>query len=143
MERTCEFLGISPLAEFPPRLTTHKKPKHPKRDMPDWFRADLANRYREDSERLLELAPDFDLSLWKNYASPVAPGRVESNDVAAQNGSDPIGAVARDRPQGLDRQGHARVAARERQALARRQEAVPGVVGPLCAKPPPAFRATP
>ena len=89
MERTCEFLGISPLAEFPPRLTTHKKPKHPKRDMPDWFRADLANRYREDSERLLELAPDFDLSLWKNYASPVAPGRVESNDVAAQNGSDP------------------------------------------------------
>ncbi len=81
MERTCEFLGIDPLPEQPKRLTTHKKPKHPKKEMPDWFRADLASRYREDSERLLELAPDFDLSLWKSYATPpVAPGAIMAEE---------------------------------------------------------------
>lgn len=78
MERTCEFLGITNLPEQPRRLTTHKKPKHPKRQMPDWFRADLANRYREDSERLTELVPDLDLSLWKSYSKPVAPGEIKT-----------------------------------------------------------------
>ncbi|CAN5504495.1 hypothetical protein BH10ACT11_BH10ACT11_19240 [soil metagenome] len=89
MERTCEFLGITPLPEPPRRLTTHKKPKHPKKEMPDWFRADLANRYREDNERLLELVPDFDLSLWKSYAKPVAPGAVQSAPEPSSNGDGP------------------------------------------------------
>jgi SAM-dependent methyltransferase len=76
MERTFEFLGVAPLEKPPERLGTHKKPQHERSEMPDWFRSDLAQRYREDSERLLELAPDFDLSLWKSLSRPIVPGGV-------------------------------------------------------------------
>ena len=77
MEATCRFLGIEVPREPPERLGQHRQPSHPKPKTPDWLRADLIARYREDVHRLLELCPDFDLSLWKNFSGPMEAGAVE------------------------------------------------------------------
>ena len=100
MERTCEFLGIDSLPEPPQRLTTHRKPSHPKSELPAWFRADLAERYRDDAERLAELCPEIDLSLWKNLAAPPAEGSLIVPPSVSSNGA---GAGERQAPAEIDR----------------------------------------
>jgi SAM-dependent methyltransferase len=76
MEATCRFLGIEPPDEPPERLGEHRRPSHPKPRTPEWLRADLTARYREDVQRLMELCPDFDLSLWRNFSEPIEAGPV-------------------------------------------------------------------
>jgi SAM-dependent methyltransferase len=83
MEDTCTFLGLEPPPEPPERLGQHRRPSHPKPPMPDWLRADLVSHYRDDVERLVELCPEIDLSLWRNFSEPVKAGPVKPQALAS------------------------------------------------------------
>jgi Sulfotransferase family len=70
MERTCRFLGMDPPEEFPERLMEHKQAGRQTPGLPAGVSEELAERYRDDSERLAELCPEIDLSLWPSASAP-------------------------------------------------------------------------
>jgi hypothetical protein len=75
MERTCRFLGMDPPAELPERLMEHKQAGRQTPGLPSDVSEELVGRYREDSQRLGELCPEIDLSLWPSTSAPVRRGR--------------------------------------------------------------------
>ena len=64
MERTCRFLGMDRPEQFPERLMEHKQAGRQTPGLPQDVGEELARRYRDDSQRLAELCPEIDLSLW-------------------------------------------------------------------------------
>jgi hypothetical protein len=67
MARTCEFLGIQPFAELPATMTRERDPKE-KPALPDEMRAELVELLSDDVSRTMELCPELDVALWKNFA---------------------------------------------------------------------------
>jgi hypothetical protein len=64
MERTWRFLGVKPPAAPPERLLRHRQAGRGTPELAPDLKEQLASRYREDAERLAELCPEIDLSLW-------------------------------------------------------------------------------
>jgi hypothetical protein len=70
MDRTIRFLGIEPPEEAPERLMLHKQAGRETEELAPIVSDELAERYREDSQRLAELCPEIDLSLWPSVSGP-------------------------------------------------------------------------
>jgi hypothetical protein len=68
MERTWRFLGLEPPERIPGRLMKHKQAGRSTPELAAAVGQELAERYREDAERLAELCPEIDLSLWTSLA---------------------------------------------------------------------------
>jgi hypothetical protein len=68
MERTWRFVGVDPLRDPPERLLKHRQAGRGTPELEPALSAELAGRYCEDSERLAELCPEIDLSLWTGIA---------------------------------------------------------------------------
>jgi hypothetical protein len=68
MERTWRFLGLEPPRKVPGRLMQHKQAGRPTPELAPAVSEELAERYREDAQRLAELCPEIDLSLWASLA---------------------------------------------------------------------------
>ena len=66
MARTCEFLGIEPFTELPANMTRERDPK-PKPPLSDAMRAELVALLADDVARTMELCPELDPALWKNF----------------------------------------------------------------------------
>ena len=68
MERTWRFLGLEPPGKTPGRLLKHKQADRRTPELQPAIGKELAERYREDAEQLVELCPEIDLSLWTSVA---------------------------------------------------------------------------
>lgn len=68
MTATLEFLGLEPLEdERAQRLTKPRPSSGTKPELTAAMRADLVTRYEPDVQRLGELCPEIDISLWANF----------------------------------------------------------------------------
>ena len=67
MERTLRFLGLDPAEARQPERE-RSRPARRKPELPGPLRDDLVARLRPDAERLAELCPEIDLSLWPSFA---------------------------------------------------------------------------
>jgi hypothetical protein len=77
LRATCEFLGLEPFEELPPRAVGRKRPPHEKPELADAIREELVARLEDDVIRLAQLCPEIDLELWPNFRHLVArPGAV-------------------------------------------------------------------
>ena len=68
MERTIRFLGLDPLHGPPAQMTEASRAPREQPELPPEVRVDLVERLRPDVERLVELCPEIDASLWPNFA---------------------------------------------------------------------------
>ena len=66
MERTLRFLGLDPAEARAPERE-RSRPARQKPELPVRLREDLVARLRPDTERLAELCPEIDPSLWPNF----------------------------------------------------------------------------
>jgi hypothetical protein len=67
LRATCEFLGLEPFEQLPPRAEGRKRPPHDKPELADAIREELVARLQDDVIRLAQLCPEIDLELWPNF----------------------------------------------------------------------------
>jgi hypothetical protein len=67
LRATCEFLGLEPFEQLPPRAVGRKRPPHEKPGLSDTIREELVARLEDDVIRLAQLCPEIDLELWPNF----------------------------------------------------------------------------
>jgi hypothetical protein len=69
LSRTYAFLGLD--SSFVPDdlATPRNQSKSVQADLPDHERASIVSAYRGEVDRLPAMVPDFDSSLWRNFAS--------------------------------------------------------------------------
>jgi Sulfotransferase domain len=69
LARTYGFLGLDPSFVPDDLATPRNRSKSAKVELPEHERASIVDAYRGEVDRLPSLVPDFDRSLWRNFAS--------------------------------------------------------------------------
>lgn len=87
LEQTCRFLGLEPFAELPQRARTRERPPNEKPALSVEMREDLVARLEDDVRRLVELCPQIDLWLWRNFAHLAEPAMASVPRAAAGGGA--------------------------------------------------------
>jgi hypothetical protein len=67
LNTTLAFLGLEPLAELPGSMTRERRSAE-KSELPDRWRAELAERLAPDVRDLASLFPELDLGLWRSFS---------------------------------------------------------------------------
>jgi hypothetical protein len=71
LDRTYDFLGLPPHTASAREVARQRKKSVSRPPVPPEIRALLARHYEADVRRLLELAPDLDLSLWPGISEAI------------------------------------------------------------------------
>lgn len=87
LAETCRFLGLEPFAELPAPAQTRERPPNPKPLLTEEMREDLVARLQDDVRRLVELCPQIDLSLWRNFGHLAPSQPVQPVQPAAAGGT--------------------------------------------------------
>lgn len=85
LDATCRFLGLEPFEELPDLAQERTRPAHDKPTLSDDMREDMVRRLEDDVRRLLDLCPQIDVSLWRNFAH--LAGEAPALDAPAAAGS--------------------------------------------------------
>ena len=81
LRATCEFLGLEPFPQPPPRAAGRKRPPHDKPQLAPAIHEELVARLEDDVVRLAALCPEVELELWPNFRH--LAGRTGASDEIA------------------------------------------------------------